>query len=83
MSIHEQMLSVLEAVQPGARRLYEVGAISRRSLRRSVVGIEFNRLFVSTKRTARDIELELSAMYDVPLKTVQEIRRTYMRNKTK
>jgi len=78
------LIVILESHTPGCegavRKMYALGALTDTTVKRTVVGCEFFRIFTSTRdRTARDIELEIAARYDIPLKTVQEIRRNAKR----
>lgn len=57
-------------------RLIESGVIDQTEAKRYVVQEEFWRIYkAESTRTARDIELELSARYDVPVPTVRRLRR--------
>lgn len=86
MRLKEDIIAIAKAKlgeQPSIEQLvdflYAGGAINNRSLRFHVIGAEFFRLMRDTDRTARDIEIELSARYNVSQTFIKWVRLNFAR----
>lgn len=63
------------------RELLEEGVIPEAQAKRYVVRARFWEIYkANPDRTARDVELELCAVYDLPLRTIQRYRSGRHRN---
>lgn len=58
--------------------LYNGGAVNDDTIRQQVISVEFFRMYAEGDRTARDIEEELAARYEVDRSTVYRARVRYL-----